>query len=331
MKAMAIHRHGTASELVRIDLPTPHPGPHEVRVRVVCSALNPADIRAREPAAQRQIARQFPLVLGYDVSGVVDSVGECVTSFAPGDAVFGSPALGGQGANAEFVCVDHGSLQPKPDILSHAEAAALSLAGTTALECLERGLAIAPARQVLVHAGAGGVGHLQLQIARALGLCAWATAGSAQTLRACAEFGAARAIDYRSEDFVAVCREATGGAGMPLVMDNVGGPVFERSLEALAPLGTLVSIVPTPVPVAQQLFLKAATLVYHVMGAASMWAIDPAAQGRALGRLVALVRHHGVRPHVGSRWPIRELAQAHRLIEYGRTIGKIVIDVEGGW
>lgn len=314
-----------------MELPTPQPGPCEVRVRVVCSSVNPADIRARQPSAQRVITRTFPLVLGYDVSGVVESMGECVTSFAPGDEVFGSPSLRGLGANAECVLVDYRSLRHKPAQWSHAEAAAMPLAGVTALECLERAQAVTPARRLLVHAGAGGVGHLQLQFARALGLQAWATAGAPETVAACRRLGAERVINYRHEDFVAVCLNEAGPHGMPIIMDNVGGEVFERSMDALAPLGVLVSIVPTQAPVADKLFPKAATLVHHVMGAASMWNIDPHSQGRALDRVVALALRHDIRAQVSHRWPVRELALAHRQIESGRTIGKVVIDVEGGW
>jgi NADPH2:quinone reductase len=302
-----------------------------VLVRVVCSSVNPADIRARAPSAQRMIARTFPLVLGYDVSGVVESVGECATRFAPGDEVFGSPSLVGQGANAELVLVDERSLQPKPADLSHAEAAALSLAGVTALECLERAQRTTHARRVLIHAGAGGVGHLQVQFARALGFEVWATAGGDDSVAACRRFGADKVCDYRKQDFVQACKEEAGAGGMPIIMDNVGGDVFMRSMEALAPLGVLVSIVPTHGNVADKLFQKAASLIYHVMGAESLWAIDPGSQGRALGRVVQMALQHGIRPQVSCRWPVRELASAHAQIETGRTVGKIVIDVQDGW
>ncbi|WP_431113092.1 quinone oxidoreductase family protein [Variovorax paradoxus] len=331
VKAFGILRHGTSAELRQLELPVPKPGPFEVLVRVVCSSVNPADIRARAPSAQRVIARTFPLVLGYDVSGVVESVGKCATRFAPGDEVFGSPSLKGQGANAELVLVDERSLQPKPRDMSHAEAAALSLAGVTALECLERAQSITHARRLLIHAGAGGVGHLQLQLARALGFEVWATAGSDASVAACKRFGADKVCDYREQDFVQACRDEAGAGGMPIIMDNVGGDVFARSMDALAPLGVLVSIVPTQTPVAGQLFPKAASLVYHVMGAESLWAIDPGSQGRALGRVVQLALQHGIRAHVSHRWPVRDLALAHAQIESGRTIGKVVIDVQDGW
>lgn len=331
MKAIGIHRHGTGVELGQLELPVPKPGPHEVLIRVVCSSVNPADIRAREPSTQRVIARTFPLVLGYDVSGVVHDVGECATRFARGDEVFGSPSLRGQGSNAEFVVVDERTLHPKPSHMSHAEAAALSLAGVTALECLERARMVVQADHVLVHAGAGGVGHLQLQFARALGFEVWATAGTDASVAACKCFGAHRVYDYRQQDFVQVCKHDAGAGGMPIIMDNVGGDVFVRSMEALAPMGVLVSIVPTPVPVAEKLFPKAASLIHHVMGAASLWGIDPGSQGSALSRVVHLALQHDIRAHVSHRWPIRDLALAHAQIESGRTIGKVVIDVEGGW
>ena len=331
VKAIGIHRHGTGAELSQLELPVPQPGPHEVLIRVVCSSVNPADIRAREPSARRVIARTFPLVLGYDVSGVVQDVGECATTFAPGDEVCGSATLKGQASNAEFVVVDERSLQPKPSHMSHADAAALSLAGVTALECLERALRVVQADRVLIHAGAGGVGHLQLQFARALGLEVWTTAGADASVAACERFGAHRVCDYRHQDFVQICKHESGTGGMPIIMDNVGGDVFLRSMEALAPLGVLVSIVPTPASVAEKIFPKAASLIYHVMGAASLWGIDPHSQGSALSRVLNLALTHNIRAHVSRRWPIRDLALAHAQIESGRTIGKVVIDVEGGW
>lgn len=280
MKAMGLNRHGDASELRLLDIERPVPSSHDVLVRVVCSSVNPADIRARAPSAQRVIARTFPLVLGYDVSGVVESIGDGVQGFAVGDAVFGSPSLKGQGANAEFVLVDCRSLCHKPANWSHAQAAALSLAGVTALECLERAAACSQQRLVMVHAGAGGVGHLQIQRARALGWRVWATAGNPHSIATCRRLGAERVINYRDEDFVAVCLADAGHQGMPVIMDNVGGEIFARSMEALSPLGTLVSIVPAPHPPTHTLFSKAATLIHHVMGAASLWGVDPGAQGR---------------------------------------------------
>lgn len=328
---MGLERHGDASELRPLEIAQPVPSSHDVLVRVVCSSVNPADIRARATSSQRLIARTFPLVLGYDVSGVVESIGDSVQGFQVGDAVFGSPSLRGQGANAEYVLVDFRSLCLKPASWSHAQAAAMSLAGVTALECLERAAACSERRLVLVHAGAGGVGHLQIQLARALGWRVWATAGNSDSIATCHRLGVERVINYREEDFVAVCLADAGYQGMPTIMDNVGADVFARSMEALSPLGTLVSIVPAHHPGSTVLFTKAATLIHHVMGAASLWGMDPAAQGRALSRLVGSALEHDIAPMINSRWRICELAHAHRQIETGRTIGKVVVDVEDGW
>jgi NADPH2:quinone reductase len=241
------------------------------------------------------------------------------------------PLSGGGGANAEDVLVDFRSLCLKPASWSHAQAAAMSLAGVTALECLERAAACSERRLVLVHAGAGGVGHLQIQLARALGWRVWATAGNSDSIATCHRLGVERVINYREEDFVAVCLADAGYQGMPTIMDNVGADVFARSMEALSPLGTLVSIVPAHHPGSTVLFTKAATLIHHVMGAASLWGMDPAAQGRALSRLVGSALEHDIAPMINSRWRICDLAQAHRQIETGRTIGKVVVDVEDGW
>lgn len=335
MKAIGIHHYGDASQLVPLDLPEPEPGPHQVRVRVIASSVNPADIRARSVApGPRRIERQFPLVLGYDFSGVVDAVGPDVEELAVGDEVFGSPSLFGQGANAEQVVVDSRTIARKPAALSHEQAACLSLAGVTAWECLARAQAATGAgagATVLITAGAGGVGHLQVQLARHLGLRVVATASRPESIALCGELGAAPVLDHATEDVGQACRSLTGGAGVAVAFDNAGGRALEQALDAVAPMGTVVSIVPTPVPVADRLFMKAASLIYHVMGAASMWRLDPHAQGRALAAVAALAAQGHVRPVVAASYPVRELGQAHRAIESGRTVGKIAIRVADGW
>ncbi|WP_437522029.1 zinc-binding dehydrogenase [Sorangium sp. So ce726] len=331
MKAIGIHHHGDASQLVPLELPEPAPGPHQVRVRVIASSVNPADIRARSVApGPRRIERQFPLVLGYDVSGIVDAVGPGVDDLAVGDEVFGSPSLFGQGANAERVVADSRTLARKPEALSHEQAACLSLAGVTAWECLSRARP-APGATVLVTAGAGGVGHLQLQLARHLGLRGVATASRPESTALCRDLGAAVVLDHITQDVGQACRDLTGGAGVAVAFDNAGGRALDQALDAVAPMGTVVSIVPTPAPVADRLFMKAASLLYHVMGAATIWRLDPHAQGRALAAVAELAAQGHIRPIVSASYPVRELAQAHRAIESGRTIGKIAIRVAEGW
>ncbi|UEX78198.1 quinone oxidoreductase family protein [Spiribacter halobius] len=327
---MGILRHGGVQELRHLELEKPEPGVGEVRVRVVCSAMNPADIRAREPSPARRIPRSFPLVTGYDVAGEVDAIGPGVSDLQIGDPVHGSPDLLRQGAHAEYVIVDHRRLRKIPSGWSWEMAAALPLAGVTALECLERARQTVAAERVLIHAGAGGVGHLQIQLARAMGLEVWTTAGRDESVALCSQLGARRVIDYRHASFVAACREAL--PPLRIIFDNVGGACFEDSLEAIGPMGVLVSIVPTPSQqIAERLFLKAATVTHHVMGAATFTGIDPDAQGLALQRLVTLAESRAVAPHVSAVYRVRDLARAHEHLERGRTLGKVVIRVADGW
>jgi NADPH2:quinone reductase len=330
MRAIGLHRYGGPDELVELDLPPPQPGPDDVLVRVAACSVNPADLRARAPAASRNIERGFPLVLGYDCAGVVETVGSRASGWRPGDIVMGSPSLLRPGANAEWVAVDGRSLALVPDELGLLEAAALPLAGVTALECLERGRAAAGG-PVLVQGGAGGVGHLQIQLAKALGCRVIATAGRPESVALCRRLGADVVVDYRQHDVAEEVRRLTGGRGVPVVFDNVGGDTLAASIDAVAPMGTVVAIAPTPAAPTERLFMKAASLTYHLMGAAAFWGLDPGAQGAALGRLLHFVRNGQVRPHVSQVLPIRELAAAHRQLESGRTLGKVVLDVEGGW
>ncbi|WP_187345675.1 zinc-binding dehydrogenase [Sorangium cellulosum] len=158
-----------------------------------------------------------------------------------------------------------------------------------------------------------------------------ATASRPASTALCRELGAAVVLDHATQDVGQACRDLTGGAGVAAAFDNAGGSALDQALDAVAPMGTVVSIGPTPAPVADRLFMKAASLVYHVMGAASMWRLDPHAQGRALAAVAALAAQGHVRPVVSATYPVRDLAQAHHAIASARTVGKIAIRVEDGF
>ena len=315
MRAIGVHAYGAADALVRLDVDMPVPAPTEIVVRVIAGSVNPADVRARSPSDQRNLHRTFPLILGYDVSGVVAACGSAVGGFREGDLVYGSPSLLRQGGNAEYVAVDHRTFCRKPDRLSHLEAGVLPLAGVTALEALERVPRRSRPELILIQGGAGGVGHLQIQIARALGHRVIATAGREESIEACRRFGAQYVIDYRQTDVVAECRALAEGKGIALVLDNVGPATLGTSMDVVAPLGNVVAIAPSPRAPTEKLFLKAASLTYHLMGARTFWNEDALAQGRALARLGELVESGEVVPHIESVVPIRDLALAHRMLE----------------
>lgn len=209
-------------------LPLPEPGVHQVRVRVVASAVNPLDIKISEGKGGH--ARQpLPAVLGMDLAGVVDQIGNGVNAFAVGDEVYGmAGGIGGnQGALAQYVVVDVDLLARKPSNLSMREAAALPLIFITAWEGLVDRANVRGAQKVLIHGGAGGVGHIAVQIAKARGAEVFAT-GSAHS-RATIESLGATAIDYRSstpEDYVT---QHTDGEGFDIVYDTVGGSTLDAS------------------------------------------------------------------------------------------------------
>ncbi len=221
-------------------VPRPDPRPGQVLVRIGASAVNPLDIKIR--AGQAAHARQpLPAILGIDLAGVVEAVGDSVSAFRPGDEVYGMTGGVGrlQGSLAEYAAVDADLLAPKPVNLAMREAAALPLIFITAWEGLVDRAAVHSGQKVLIHGGAGGVGHVAVQIARAFGADVFATGSSASA--AFIESSGAVAIDYREmsvEDYVA---KFTGGRGFDIVYDTVGGTTLDASFNAVSRFGHVVS------------------------------------------------------------------------------------------
>jgi NADPH:quinone reductase-like Zn-dependent oxidoreductase len=253
-----------------------------------------------------------PFVLGWDVSGVVQSVGSGVTVLRPGDEVFGMlPYPNGHGAYAEFVTAPARALVRKPTAISHHEGAALPLAAMTAWQALVETAGLQPGQRVLVHAAAGGVGHLAVQIAKARGAYVIGTA-SADKHAFVRSLGADAAIDYRTQDFVA---EAPG---MDVVLMPFTGPDRLRSLENLKPGGILVSLLPVEM---DEVHARAAELGVR---AAGMQVEYDRAGMLALAELVA---DGLVRPTIEKVYPLARAAQAHADGEAGRVTGKLVLSV----
>lgn len=253
-----------------------------------------------------------PPVLGYDLSGVVEDVGSGVTTVAPGDEVFGMPRFPEQGgAYAEYVTAPSRQLVRKPTQLSHLEAAALPLAGLTAWQALVETAHLQPGQRVLVHAAAGGVGHLAVQVAKARGAYVIGTASLPKhdTVR---RLGADEMIDYRGVDFADVVH------GVDVVLDPVGGDYVERSLRTLRDGGILITLPGSP---PEQALTQAASRCQR-----AVWLLvepDPA----GLRALTALVEAGGLRPLIDRVFPIDQAAAAHRYGEAGGATGKIVLEV----
>ncbi|MFD7659406.1 NADP-dependent oxidoreductase [Actinosynnema sp. NPDC059797] len=308
MRAISQSSFGGPEVLTEVDVPKPQAGPTEVLVAVRAAGVNPADAKWRAGAA---LFGEPPFVLGWDVSGVVEEVGVGVTTHRPGDEVFGMPLFPRQaGAYAEYVVAPSRQFVAKPAALDHPHAAALPLVGLTAWQSLVETADVREGQRVLVHAAAGGVGHVAVQIAKARGAHVIATASAAKHdfVR---ELGADEVVDYTAVDFANVVRD------VDVAFDTVGGDTGVRSVPTVRDGGVVVTILGNT----EQDLARAAG--DRVRAAAVL--VEPDRLG-LLG-LADLVDRGLLRVELDSVLPLAEAAKAHELIESGRTRGKIVLTV----
>ncbi|WTU70217.1 zinc-dependent alcohol dehydrogenase family protein [Streptomyces sp. NBC_00055] len=326
MRAVVLEQFG--SPLALRDLTTPVAGPGQVLVRVAASGVNPLDTKIRAGKAAHARSR-LPAILGVDLAGVVEDVAPEVTGFAPGDEVYGLTGGVGdlQGSLAEYVAVDARLLAHKPVSLVLREAAALPLIVITAWEGLVDRAQVRAGQRVLVHGGAGGIGHVAIQIARARGAEVFAT-GSARSLETIARLGATP-IDYTStpvEDYVA---RHTGGEGFDIVFDTVGGETLDASFTAVRTYtGHVVSALGWGTHSIAPLSFRGATY-------SGVFTLLPMLTGRGrehhgeiLREVAALVDAGALMPMVDPRhFTLHTAAEAHKAVESGSAAGKIIIDV----
>jgi NADPH:quinone reductase len=308
------------------DVARPKPQPGQVLVRIAASAVNPLDIKIR--AGQATHARQnLPAVLGIDLAGVVEAAGDGVTKFKRGDEVYGiTGGVGGlQGSLAEFAAVDADLLAPKPANLGLREAASLPLIFITAWEGLVDRAAVHSGQKVLVHGGAGGVGHIAVQIARAFGAEVFAT-GSAASLSFIRQLGA-MPIDYRTtpvEDYVAKC---TGGRGFDIVYDTVGGATLDASFNAVGRFGHVVSALGWGSHALAPLSFRAATYSGVFTLLPMLTGEGRAHHGEIMREATRLVEAGKVVPRVDPRrFGLSDVDEAYRALASGAA-GKIVVEL----
>ncbi|MFD4640138.1 NADP-dependent oxidoreductase [Lentzea sp. NPDC058436] len=294
------------------DVPRPEPLPTEVRVRVHAAGINPVDWKTRAGGGMAGVLGEPPFVLGWDVSGVVEKVGFGVTTLKEGDEVYGMPWFPrAAGAYAEYVTAPARQFTRKPSTVSHEQAAAVPLAALTAWQALVDTAQVTSGQRVLVHAAAGGVGHLAVQFAKHLGAHVIGTA-SARNHDWLTKLGADEVVDYtavRFEDAV---------SDVDVVIDLVGGDTSTRSLEVLRPGGLLVAV---PAGVSPELAAAAEAKGVRV----SPFLVEP--DGPALARIAELVDAGEVVVEVEETFPLDEVAQAHTRGESNRTRGKLVLRV----
>jgi NADPH:quinone reductase len=252
-----------------------------------------------------------------------------VKQWKAGDEVFAAPNLFRDGANADYVAVDGRSAARKPTAVDHATAASLPLVSQTAWEALHLRARIQPGQTVLIHAGAGGVGHIAVQLARLHGCHIITTAGREESIAFCRDvLHADEVIDYRRTDFAERTRELTHGRGVPLIIDTVGGDVFQKSLDCVSVNGQIVTILGSSTgDRGRGLLYKNVTIHYEFMGIPTAHEIEPERPGQILTGIAQLVDSGLLKPHVSQRLPLEQVADGHRQIETGRTIGKVAITV----
>lgn len=316
------------AEVLQVDQrPVPRPGPEEVLIRVAAAGINRPDVLQR--MGRYPMPPGAPTILGLEAAGEIVAVGERVASWRPGDRVC---ALLMGGGYAEYATAPAGQCLPVPAGLSMIEAASLPETYFTVWSNLVDRAQSRSGETLLVHGGTSGIGTTAIQLARALGLRVFTTAGSAEKCAAARELGAALAVNYREESFVERVGAVTEGAGVEVVLDIVGGEYFARNLECLGAGGRHVSIA----------FLKGARAELDIMTVlckglvltGSMLRPQSTAFKAAIAR--ALERHvwpmfadGRLRPVIDSRYQLEDVAQAHRRMEASAHIGKIVLEVNG--
>ncbi|HWO14672.1 MAG TPA: zinc-dependent alcohol dehydrogenase family protein [Polyangiaceae bacterium] len=314
MKAAIIREFGDADRFEIADVQKPTPGPRQVLVRVAAASVNPVDYKIRRAGAWAGLP--MPAILGYDAAGVVEAVGSQATRFKPGDEVFYSARIfGRQGTYAEYHVEDEEILALKPKRLSFEQAAAVPLAAITAYDTVITFFQTKPGDTVLIQAGAGGVGHFAVQLAKAAGARVLATGRSvnADLIRS---LGADEVIDYQKAPFEAEALRLTGGKGVDAAFDTVGGTTLSRSIQAVRAYGKLATVVSIEGPLGG-MQIKNLTLYFGFMERTEA----------KIQAMATLVERRQLEPLIDSVFPLERVGDAHRKLEGGGIKGKIVIRI----
>ena len=323
-QTIRIEKQGGIEEMRLVEIPVGAPGPGEIRIRHKAVGLNFIDTYQRSGL----YPFQMPLQLGMEASGVVEAVGEGVVHLKAGDrAAYASQP---PGAYSELRVMPAKTVCKLPDAISFETGAAMMLKGLTTQYLLKKTLpaeGLQPGDFILFHAAAGGVGLIACQWAKALGLQLIGTAGSDEKCKLALEHGAAHAINYRTEDFAARVKEITGGKGVKVVYDSVGKDTWDKSLDCLQPFGLMATfgnasgVVPPFSPgilaAKGSLYVTRATLFTHI-------ATREATQAMA-DDLFGVVTSGQVKIRIAQRYPLAEVAQAHRDLEARKTTGSSVL------
>ncbi|KLU54893.1 NADP-dependent oxidoreductase [Paenibacillus sp. BGI2013] len=309
MKAVVINQYGSKEELVEQEVNKPRAEANQVVVKLEATSINPIDWKLREGYLKEMYDWEFPIILGWDVAGVITEIGSNVTKWKVGDRVFSRPDTTRFGSYAEYTAVDEHLLAKLPDSISYEEAAAVPLAGLTAWQVLFTHGDLKEGETVLIHAGAGGVGMYAIQLAKHAGAHVITTA-SEKNHELLYSLGADQVIDYKKENFEEILKD------IDLVFDTMGGEVAENSYKVLKPnTGRLITIVGEP---------NHDTAKSHNVLAKGIW-LQP--DGDQLQRMAELMEENKIKSIVGATFPFSRqgIYDAHALSETHHAVGKIVI------
>jgi NADPH:quinone reductase-like Zn-dependent oxidoreductase len=311
MKAIVLKDFGGAEQLEIKDIPKPSVRHNEVLIKAHAIGLNPVDVKTRTGKGQAaKLRKENPMILGFDVSGVVTETGASVTTFKKGDEVFGMINIPGTGKTyAEYVAAPQDHLALKPANISHEEAAAASLAAMTAWQALVHQAKIKPGQKILIQAASGGVGHYAVQIAKAFGAYVIGTS-SAANKDFVTDLGADEHIDYKAVKFEEVAPV------VDVVIETIGGENIDRSLKVLKEGGTIVSL---PSGVSESVSEKAAaqkkTGIFFLVHS----------DGKDMQQIAALLEQGKLHSHVSQVFSFEEIGKAHEILASGKAKGKLVL------
>ncbi|MBE9462369.1 NADP-dependent oxidoreductase [Dyadobacter subterraneus] len=311
MKAITLKDFGPAENLVLQEIPKPVISAEEVLIQVKAISVNPVDIKTRSGKAQAKVLSQFdPIILGWDASGVITEIGENVMKFKVGDAVFGMINFPGHGkCYAEYVAAPASHLALKPENVSFEEAAASTLAAITAWQVLVDHAKIKENDKILIHAAAGGVGHFAIQIAKHLGAYVIGTS-STENKDFVLSLGADQHIDYKNERFEEVVKD------LDFVLDTIGGDNAIRSMEIVKKDGTIISIPSGLDPAITEKGKEKEVNVYNT---------SVKSNGDDVKSIADLLSKGIIKPHIFQTYSLDEIVEAHKQIETGKTVGKLII------
>ena len=330
MKAIHMTAPGPARDVLAIvEVPEPEiTEPGQIKVRLRAAGVNPVDTKLRSHGVLYPDA--LPAILGCDGAGIVTETGDTVTRFQPGDAVwFCHGGLGGAPGNyAEYTVLHESEAEIKPAALDFEEAAALPLVLITAWEALFDRAGLVEGQTVLVHAGAGGVGHVAIQLARSVGAQVATTVSTAEKAAFARQLGADKTILYTDEDVNTAVMEWTAGRGVDVVLDTVGGDTFRNSLDLACVYGQVVTLLDPGKDISWGTARNKNLGIHFTLMLTPMLQDLPDArkhQGDILNHCAELIGNGKLKPQVSMTLPLAEAATAHELIEAGHVQGKLVL------